>query len=221
MQNKNQPIVNLILTVFLGYLGVHRFYRKQYKLGILYLFTLGLFGIGWLVDIICAISSLVKMSTTESDISGREIPASVITENYYVTGIKYHQKDLESLGIINQDYALSKTQLYEKGLIESNIYEYNFNPIFIDLKPEPDNPYDPNAIMVLIDNAHVGYIKKGNCTHIKKLLNSNSIVSISAHIGGGNFKYLVQHDEENTVSSYDLEKGNAPYTIKLTLTLKQ
>lgn len=41
----------LILCVFFGYFGVHRFYAGRYLLGALYLFTLGLFGMGWLFDI--------------------------------------------------------------------------------------------------------------------------------------------------------------------------
>lgn len=37
-------------TIFLGNLGVHRFYLGQIGFGLLYLFTLGLFGIGSLID---------------------------------------------------------------------------------------------------------------------------------------------------------------------------
>ena len=44
--------VALILCVFLGYLGAHKFYEGKIGMGILYLFTGGLFGIGWVIDII-------------------------------------------------------------------------------------------------------------------------------------------------------------------------
>jgi len=39
-------------SIFLGYLGAHRFYEGKVILGIIYLFTFGLFGIGWFIDII-------------------------------------------------------------------------------------------------------------------------------------------------------------------------
>lgn len=44
--------VAFLLCLFLGYLGAHKFYEGKIGMGILYLFTVGLFGIGWLVDCI-------------------------------------------------------------------------------------------------------------------------------------------------------------------------
>ncbi|MFV8818518.1 NINE protein [Haliea sp. E17] len=41
-----------ILLVFLGLFGVHRMYMGKWITGIIYLFTAGLFGIGWLWDLV-------------------------------------------------------------------------------------------------------------------------------------------------------------------------
>lgn len=41
----------LVLCVLFGYFGVHKFYEGKIGLGILYLLTFGLFGIGWIIDI--------------------------------------------------------------------------------------------------------------------------------------------------------------------------
>ncbi|MCD9457999.1 TM2 domain-containing protein [Marinibactrum halimedae] len=40
-----------ILLVFLGVFGIHRMYMGKWLTGILYLFTFGLFGIGYLYDL--------------------------------------------------------------------------------------------------------------------------------------------------------------------------
>ena len=43
--------VALLLCIFLGIVGAHYFYVGKVGKGILFLFTGGLFGIGWIVDI--------------------------------------------------------------------------------------------------------------------------------------------------------------------------
>ena len=44
--------VAFFLCLFLGFVGAHKFYEGKAGIGILYLFTGGLFGIGWFIDCI-------------------------------------------------------------------------------------------------------------------------------------------------------------------------
>lgn len=50
--SEKSRLVALLLCIFLGGIGVHRFYAGKVGTGILYIFTAGLFGIGALVDLI-------------------------------------------------------------------------------------------------------------------------------------------------------------------------
>jgi len=57
-------VAYILLTFFFGVIGVHRFMRGQVGLGILYILTGGLFGIGVLIDFII---SLVKLGSYPTD----------------------------------------------------------------------------------------------------------------------------------------------------------
>lgn len=50
--SKKNRTLTLILCFFVGIFGVHYFYVGKIGIGIVYFITAGLFGIGWLVDII-------------------------------------------------------------------------------------------------------------------------------------------------------------------------
>ena len=52
IRTKNKWVA-FFLCLFLGYFGAHKFYEGRVGLGIVYLLTAGLFGIGWFIDCIC------------------------------------------------------------------------------------------------------------------------------------------------------------------------
>ncbi len=55
MESTKSRLTTLLLCFFVGTLGVHRFYAGKTGTGILWLFTLGLCGIGTLIDLIMII----------------------------------------------------------------------------------------------------------------------------------------------------------------------
>jgi len=57
-----------LLLSFFGYLGLHRFYLGKWGTGLIWLFTVGVFGIGWLLD-------LWTMNEQVSEENGRALAA--------------------------------------------------------------------------------------------------------------------------------------------------
>lgn len=143
-------------------------------------------------------------------------------ENHRIAGTSYRQEAIKSLGTPNPDYALPKGQLIKKGLVNVPVYEYNFNPYEAELIPEPTNEHDPNAIKVIVSGQHVGYIKRGSCGHVKKLLKTNSIKSITAFIKGGNNKYIICNDPpgERDKDSYEFESDKGTIGVEITIKIE-
>lgn len=61
-----------LITFFFGWLGVHRFMKKQYVSGVVYLLTLGVFGIGWVIDTIIALINLTKRTESQATTQPQE-----------------------------------------------------------------------------------------------------------------------------------------------------
>lgn len=143
------------------------------------------------------------------------------TETHKVAGTSYRQDAIKSLGARNEDYDLTKKALLKAGLVDERIFEYLFSPQRVALVPEHENPYDSKAIKVVVDGAHIGYIKAGSCAHIHKLLRENRIENITCLIGGGREKELVPDDDIDGESvRYSLEKDEIPFYARLTITVK-
>ena len=62
----------LLMTILFGWLGYYRFHKKQFGLGLIYLFTGGLFFIGWIVDIYQAFMELQGAGNTEATSAGEK-----------------------------------------------------------------------------------------------------------------------------------------------------
>mgnify|MGYP001147933818 FL=1 len=58
MKSSRSWLVTLILVIFLGELGIHRFYAGKVVSGLIWMFTGGLCGVGWIIDIILVICNV-------------------------------------------------------------------------------------------------------------------------------------------------------------------
>lgn len=140
-------------------------------------------------------------------------------ETHKVAGVSYRQDALQALGTVNPDYARTKRDLENEGLTEEWIYEYTFAPKKVELIHEPDNPYSENgnAVRVVMDGQHIGYIKSGSSAHVLKLIQEGRIQRVDGFIGGGRKKQLAWDDDNE---KYVVEQDSLPFYARLTITKK-
>ena len=70
-----------------------------------------------------------------------------------IAGISHHKKEFNALDLNRDDYV-------------------------VELVEEPTNKHDPNAIKVIVDGHHIGYIPAKKCTKVKTILHSGTIKEI-------------------------------------------
>ena len=137
-------------------------------------------------------------------------------KTYRVAGTSFRLENIAKLGVENQDYFKAKSELIDLELIDEKIWKYEFYSLKAEVIPEPDNPADPNAIMVWVNGQHVGYIKAGSCAHLLKVIKGNRIRGIDCDIRGGPYKVITEdYDVDEDREFYQLEKGELNYSVVL------
>lgn len=176
----------------------------------------------WLKKLVASLTATNTTDTQTPATQARtpEQPPNTI-ERHKVAGISYRTTELIALGTSNPDFDLNKQEMFEEDLIDERVYEWDFYPSACELKPEPDNPEDPKAIGVVVDGVHIGYIKKGSCAHIHKLLREDRIESVSCEIGGGRYKILLTEYTEDGYERYTLEKNDTPFYAVVSIKRKE
>lgn len=100
---------------------------------------------------------------------------------------KFDKKDMSYMS--NEDIKLDGYKQWQYELFEENT---------VDLVPEPDNPYDENAIKVIHNKmGHIGYIpKESNQGLMSFLKDHNNQVTINMNLEGGPYKYYNEYQDK-------------------------
>lgn len=65
---RSERLSSFLITFLFGWFGLHRFLRREIGMGILYLCTGGLFGIGWMVDCVRSLLCLIREEEEGEDL---------------------------------------------------------------------------------------------------------------------------------------------------------
>jgi len=107
-----------------NFFGVYRFYKKDYAMGALYIFTAGLFFIGWIRDIVEATKEYREVQAIASaleklgvDIAGRE--------SMYSAFLDFHE---EKLGVVKKKYGVKSLNSSGAVFRENSIVVFPYSP---------------------------------------------------------------------------------------------
>lgn len=129
--------------------------------------------------------------------------------NFKVMGINYKKDSLESIAIINKTYLLNDEKLLKTG--KKQVYKYHFKDISLSMIDEPDNPKDKNAVKILANNIHIGYVPADLCLEVKHYISIGRIKTANITIHGGDYK-----ESKNGI----IALLNEPYYAEVYINLK-
>lgn len=149
-------------------------------------------------------TKLVGITQIDNDGTDRqEVIENYVKENYDSNTFNKEDRNYYTNAEIKEDgYEVYQYWLTEKDTIK--------------LEPEPENPYDPNAIMVVHDKmGKIGYIPKTDNVELAKFLEeSNNDVKIRINLDGGPYKFY-DEDQEKII------KKEKPFYFKIYITKKR
>lgn len=136
------------------------------------------------------------------------------SQRFILDDTENHMKDIMELVDLNEDYKLKKKDLIEDNREDEKIFKYELNtqatitPISCEGGVE--------QLQVFVYNTHIGNIKKGGMSKVKKLLKNGNIQRIDAEVSGGEYKLLQTWDDK-----YDLVESEKPFSITIEITYRE
>lgn len=150
-------------------------------------------------------TKLVGITQIDNDGTDRqELIKNYVLENYDNNTFDKEDRNYYTNAEIKKDgYEVYQYWLTEKDTIK--------------LVAEPENPYDPNAIMVVHDKmGKIGYIPKTDNVELAKFLEeANNNVKITINLDGGPYK-IYDEDQEKII-----KKDDKPFYFKIYIDRKK
>ena len=138
---------------------------------------------------------------------------------YTVKGVFAHEDEIfHNLMEVNPEYSYTKREMVENCVAGFPIYKWIPKPLPAELVPEPENPYDSNAVKILVGGVMIGHIPKESCLEVRALMDSGKMDNIAYEITGGAYKLLVEdYDPGRDRSTYTVEKDESEIAAKVIL----
>lgn len=127
-----------------------------------------------------------KEGLLEQGISPQDMP---LPNNltFKVAGVNYRMEQVYKLATPMKKWNMTNEQLL-KQYPGKRIYKYYFTNEPVVLVPEPTNQNDPNAIKVMVNNIHVGYVPNDLCIIVRRIMQGSC--TLSSKFSGGEYKVV-------------------------------
>lgn len=201
------PVVALVLAVFLGYLGIDRFYSGHVVAGVIKLLTLGGFGIWWIIDIVLFAFQVVQRSSASPSTRG---PEHAGARSFVSAPQTCQQSQQEGTGrhLSPTPRGRALTPWMRPSARTEVVGEYyrpdEYEAIFAEmpkdgsfsnfdrtaaLYPDPANPHSRgNAVTVWVDGHHAGFLADSNSGRyaplLKSLAEQGTYIEVGARVSG-------------------------------------
>lgn len=143
-KTKNRVLM-FFITLFTGVLGGHYFIQKEYKVGLIYLFTIGGFMIGWALDVIKSFVAIFNYKPSSRDMIFEKAQSPQSKSNCAICDSKLTREEIKR----KQHYCSDCLErLKQQYVLSSN----DFNRILNDVN-KGFNTLDPylSRFMILLD----------------------------------------------------------------------
>lgn len=134
-----------------------------------------------------------ERNTVQKSILSKD--ATRLQETFEIPGAYYHRTSIAKVANPNPDWKKTCKSLIKAGKANQKIYRFDRTTKTAELVEEPNNPHDKNAVMVIVDGEKIGYIGADENLHVKSILKSKTIKSISATITGGEYKTIISESD--------------------------
>lgn len=134
---------------------------------------------------------------------------------FTVHGEYYHQEAIKSIAKENPDFKLSRKEILSKYEDGSIIHQYEFKINNVDFEAEPTNPYDPEAIKVFFNDAHIGYIRKGGTENFRRYAQGENIKKTTGFLHGGPYKIISTGGDGKRHVNTEFEAYDAEFKIEV------
>ena len=157
-----------IITLLFGWCGAHKFIQKKYGMGLLYLFTFGLFTFGWAIDCIRALLPILRHKNGEPSPHVVYDDSSVININTLIDDRQRIVDDCTRLisSTTNSDVFFSRYDLLLKTL--SDMGDYVMLGRYNDYKQSNIESFIVRSYNNALIKADGMKTEKGKCNQFRK-----------------------------------------------------